>query len=824
MKTKNYHRILFVIPVIIVIFISATVIPPQKGSVPSTINDFFFPGSQPLESGTFANPDLCDNCHGGYDLAVEPAFNWRGSMMAQAQRDPLYLACLAIANQDAPESGDLCIKCHTPKGWLEGRSEPTDGSALTIDDREGVTCHACHKMVAPTPIGVNPYPDIPLYSTQPGNNPSTFTLDQNYLSLISDHIPPSNANGMYVISDLDHRRGPYFDPQANHDTPYSPFHSEAKLCGTCHDVSNPVYSAVKNSSGDIIGYAPNDFDSPAPDFSPYSLFPVERTYSEWLMSEYNTAGGVSGTYFGGNKSFVSTCQDCHMRDVTGKGCNKNYAPIRNDLPLHDMTGGNTFIPSILEFLFPDEVNSVALNNGILRARDMLQHAATLELTVDQLNSEVLVKITNETGHKLPSGYPEGRRIWINLKAFNSVTAETYESGYYDPSTGILDKTDTKIYEIKPGLSPAIASTLGLSPGHSFHFVLSDTIYSDNRIPPRGFTNSNFEAIQSPPVGYSYADGQYWDETLFQLPFIPDSVNVKLYYQTTSKEYIEFLRDENVTNNAGQVIFDIWDQNGKSSPEIMNYESWSGEPVHFTKLDLHLFLEGPFAGTSMYTDLVDNSIFPLNQPYNSSPWNYAGGEHIASIPNPNIVDWILVELRETAGDATTAISSTIIAQKALLLLDDGSVVDTNGIGLPEFDVSITENLFVVIWHRNHLGIMSANPLIASGGIYAYDFSTGDDKVYGGALAYKEIGTGIWGMVGADADANGQIDIDDKYSWMTQAGLSGYLSGDFNLDTQSDNKDKNEIWINNSEINGQVPDNIPDKSERIPQIIYQSFVPK
>ncbi|MEZ5197956.1 MAG: hypothetical protein R2764_16690 [Bacteroidales bacterium] len=41
---------------------------------------------------------------------------------------------------------------------------------------------------------------------------------------------------------------------------------------------------------------------------------------------------------------------------------------------------------------------------------MLQHAATVELTVDQLGQLVTVKITNETGHKLPSGYPEGRRF------------------------------------------------------------------------------------------------------------------------------------------------------------------------------------------------------------------------------------------------------------------------------------------------------------------------------------------------------------------------------------------------------------------------------
>ena len=133
-----------------------------------------------------------------------------------------------------------------------------------------------------------------------------------------------------------------------------------------------------------------------------------------------------------------------MRDVTGKGCNKNYAPVRDDLPLHDMTGGNTFIPDLIDLTYPGEADLAALEAGKLRARDMLQHAASFELTVSQMDSEVTVKVTNETGHKLPSGYPEGRRIWINLKAFNSVTAQYYESGFYEPSTGVLDKTDTKI--------------------------------------------------------------------------------------------------------------------------------------------------------------------------------------------------------------------------------------------------------------------------------------------------------------------------------------------------------------------------------------------
>ncbi|MBN1341010.1 MAG: hypothetical protein JXA03_16900, partial [Bacteroidales bacterium] len=755
-------------------------------------------------SGTFSDPDVCDNCHGGYDLVAEPAFNWRGSMMAQAQRDPLYLACLAIANQDAPEVGDICIRCHTPVGWLEGRSIPTNGSALTLKDREGVQCHFCHRMIAPTTVGVNPYPNDPLYVQQPGNNPSTYTMDQTYLSNLPD-IPSHSANGMYINDDLDRRRGPYFNPQANHDVPYSPFHPDAALCGTCHDVSNPVYQAVKDTYGNYLGYVPNNFNEPAPDFSPYEMFPIERTYSEWLMSEYNTPGGVDSTYFGGNKPYVSTCQDCHMRDVTGKGCNKSYAPIRNDLPMHDLTGGNTFIPTLLETLFPAEVNTVALDAGINRSKDMLQHAATMELTVDQANKTVDVKITNETGHKLPSGYPEGRRLWINLRAYNSVTSQFFESGFYDYATATLDKNGTKIYEIKPGLSPGLAALVGLTPGPSFHFVLNDTIYSDNRIPPRGFTNANFAAIQSPPVAHSYADGQYWDITSYQLPFLPDSVDVTLFYQTTSKEYVEFLRDENVTNNAGQVMYDLWEQFGKSAPEPMTSATWSGPPVQSMTLHLKAFLEGPFNGTGMNTGLNTGGFIPLAQPYNIAPWHYPGTEAVSSIPGAGVVDWVLIELRDTT-QASFAGSQAMVAQQAGFLLNDGTIVATDGVSALQFSgINIQYSLFVVVWHRNSIGIMSAFPVTETGGVYTYDFSSGGNQVFGGSNAHKELAPGVWGMTGADGNSDGQINNGDKNDiWAMQAGTGGYKAGDFNLDAQVNNGDKNDVWVPNTGLGGQVPD--------------------
>jgi len=532
----------------------------SQSQIPTTMADFFLPGSQPLEAGDLSNPASC-NCH-QFDDAVDPYFNWEGSMMSQAMRDPLFLASMTIAIQDADSSGELCLRCHTPTGWLSGRSDPPDGSGLDEGegDYTGVNCLFCHRMVMPAEVGENKYSSDTFYTDH------TYPADSTYLASINSHIPPTSANGMFVVSDEDIRRGPYSDAQPmGHSVYYSPFHQKSELCGTCHDVSNPVF---ERDLVDPRDYTTNSIGDTASSFNPYDQFPVERTYSEWLMSAYNTPGGISGTAFGGNKSSVSTCQDCHMMDITAKGASQGVE--RSDMGWHDLTGGNTFIGEYLKANYPNnQVTDAAIDSGISRATKMLQLAATMAVVA--VNDSVTVTITNETGHKLPSGYPEGRRMWINLKAYVDQILIT-ESGAYNPDSGVLSfgakDSTTKVYEIKPGLSADHATLLGLDNGPSFHFVLSDTIYKDNRIPPRGFSNASFENIQSPPAGYSYEDGQYWDATGYKLPQMPDSVVVTLYYQTTSKEYIDFLRDENVTDSTGSYIYTYWRDNGKSAPVMM----------------------------------------------------------------------------------------------------------------------------------------------------------------------------------------------------------------------------------------------------------------
>ena len=199
----------------------------------------------------------------------------------------------------------------------------------------------------------------------------------------------------------------------------------------------------------------------------------------------------------------------------------------------------------------------------------------------------------------------------------------------------------------------------------------------------------------------------------------------------------------------------------------------------------------------------NSILPLSQPYNILPWFYTGTENVSAIPDANIIDWVLVELRDAA-DAASAHSGTMMDRQAAFLLNNGKIVGLDGTSNLQFSNSLTQQLYIVIWHRNHLGIMSSNSLSESGGVYSFDFTTGAGQVYGSASGHKEIVPGIWGMFGGDGNRDGEVTPTDKSPlWDTQSGTQGYLDSDYNLDTQSDNKDKDDIWAPNSGMGSMVP---------------------
>jgi hypothetical protein len=580
------------------------------------------PGTQPGEISGLESPNKCDNCHGGYNKAVEPAHNWRGSMMAHAGRDPIFWATLAIAEQDFNGSGDLCLRCHSTTGWLGGRSTPTDGSGLAASDSDGVDCDFCHKVTNPD------------FSEHMGVMNAPF--------IANDGTEGYHGSGMASMWGGGEKLGPYADAEPKHQFLSSKFHRSADFCGTCHDVSNPAVGDLAHNqgaqptgepvvaSGELGGLVESKaaFNNP-----PYKYGVVERTYSEFMsgqisqtkVSDYQTlpselqggalqaiyeaatAGGTGGNYQDGTTRYY-TCQSCHVRPVTGTGANKRGIPERTDMPLHDMTGGNYWMPAVIDYLNARgklrlggdmaQTEIDAMHDGALRAKEQLRLAASLRVAGNTL------KVINHTGHKLISGYPEGRRMWLNIKWYDSAGTELpNELGAYgdmtvsNPLGGAnitvksllnLDNEREVIYEAHYGMTSAWAEQLighGYSPDlalsynrvtgeiehtlgelagidgeeETFHFVLNNAVLKDNRIPPYGMSYDKARVRNALPVPAAQFGGgtpgsfyRYWDEIdLANLaPTGATSATINLMYQPTSWEYIQFLTLANKGSDPG----------------------------------------------------------------------------------------------------------------------------------------------------------------------------------------------------------------------------------------------------------------------------------
>jgi len=221
------------------------------------------------------------------------------------------------------------------------------------------------------------------------------------------------------------------------------------------------------------------------------------------------------------------------------------------------------------------------------------------------------------------------------------------------------------------------------------------------------------------------------------------------------------------------------------------------------LDLDIFLEGAFADNEMRTDL--EAVIPLSQPYNEAPWTYTGTEQVTQIPNSDIVDWVLIDLKESLSGASTTPEHFRIQQKAAFIRKDGKIVDTDGLNPIIIKHVPKDNLFVTIWHRNHLPAIASHQLVLEDSTYRFDFTKGPEMLLNGNTIASQISAYDWAISGSDGDASGIIDINDKsIIWEPAAGEKGYLKGDYNLDIQVNNIDKNDIWYPNLGLSSSLPD--------------------
>ena len=221
-----------------------------------------------------------------------------------------------------------------------------------------------------------------------------------------------------------------------------------------------------------------------------------------------------------------------------------------------------------------------------------------------------------------------------------------------------------------------------------------------------------------------------------------------------------------------------------------------------------FLAGPyFTSASLMTDsLRTKGLIPVNEPYtglgfttvNSSAGKTVSTEVLNRTGSTAITDWIWIELRNSTNNLQ------VVASRPALIRRDGNIVDSDGVS-PVFFANVTPgNYYVVVRHRNHLGVMSRNAISLTQTAVTVDFTQASFATYGtGAQQTINNVTAMWA-----GDANGNTKVsyngsaNDKNAVLGVVGLStsnnvvvAYARADCNMDGRvsynGSNNDKNKI---------------------------------
>jgi hypothetical protein len=144
------------------------------------------------------------------------------------------------------------------------------------------------------------------------------------------------------------------------------------------------------------------------------------------------------------------------------------------------------------------------------------------------------------------------------------------------------------------------------------------------------------------------------------------------------------------------------------------------------LAIKAILHGAYSSSTgmMRDDLRVAGIIPTSDPYPALGYVHKGNGAAFSTLNASvfattgadaIVDWVFVELRNP--------NTTAVATRSALIQRDGDVVALDGVSALNFSEVTGAQYFVVVRHRNHLGVMTANVVTLSATPTPVDFTTG-----------------------------------------------------------------------------------------------------
>ena len=410
----------------------------------------------------FSGSGNCSDCHDGItdDLGEDVSIvqDWSASMKANAAKDPYWKAKIAAELKRnahlAEVINDKCTECHAPMANYE-----SDGKAEILGDEgildpshplhdaamNGVSCTYCHQIEDDASLG---------------------TLD--------------GFSGNVEISDGKVAFGQYSDPlqqpminQIGFTPLYGEHMSGSELCATCHNLKTPFVDANGNLASS----------------TPESEFPEQMPYTEWEHSIFSDTG-----------SNPKSCQDCHMPATSSKVSTRpSTLPVRDEFAKHRFSGANTVLLTLLrDNAAALDVDVRNIDANIARSRAMLQSAVKLEILsaeIEDGEAAIRLRLTNNSGHKAPTGYPS-RRMWLHIRVTDSNGEVVFESGRInddgsingadnDTDPGrmephhdlITDDDQVQIYE----------AVMGDTDGNVTFTLLRGAQYlKDNRLTPPGF--------------------------------------------------------------------------------------------------------------------------------------------------------------------------------------------------------------------------------------------------------------------------------------------------------------------------------------------------
>ncbi len=461
------------------------------------------------ETPSTGTPSLADAPIAPYDL-------WGASMMANSARDPFFRAQVSAEVAANPaERAEIeaeCLKCHAPMASVQAELDnaPPPGLSLLSKDSDraqlaldGVSCAACHAAEPADDSNFGGKLEVTnprrMYGPHAGLNPGPMATRDGL----------AVATGAHIL--------------------------ESALCATCH--------TVVTGSG----------------------FHEQTSFLEWRNSDYTTEGTPGPE--------AASCVDCHAptatalaqtistavaRDPLG-GDVRPALPRRAPFAKHTFVGGNTLVLSILRdhagTLRP-HATAAAFDEQIARTEEFLS-IRTAEISIESVSFsspsvlDVVVRVQNRTGHKLPTGFPS-RRAWIRLRLRDQSGLVVFASGEHDAQGRIVGRDGLPLaFEtggppephreqiVSPDQVQIYEAVMSDSNGEPTFLVLSGTGFlKDNRLLPEGFERGRDPRVD--PVGVG-ADADYdadaeegADRVTYRIDIppdvTPDAVEADLLFQ------------------------------------------------------------------------------------------------------------------------------------------------------------------------------------------------------------------------------------------------------------------------------------------------------